>query len=212
MKYLQNIRRAVLLECLLLVLCSLFLYGKEKAEPAEAHKLPVTAEGEKKSDYIKWVEFHAPEEIMTQAYKLDVETWKEEVHLDWISLLAYVAAKHGGEFPAGASKEMAEVSEKLRSGEITMEALTEDMKYYPYYQEAYQAVLGGFVGEYEIERADEKGKISWEKCYGLKAFSPIAKGFYYEDYDDFGVSRSYGYARPHLGHDMMGQTGTPIRI
>ena len=30
------------------------------------------------------------------------------------------------------------------------------------------------------------------------------------DYDDFGSSRSYGYKRPHLGHDMMGQIGTPI--
>ena len=49
-----------------------------------------------------------------------------------------------------------------------------------------------------------------EKHYGLKAFSPIAAGFYYTDYDDFGASRSYGYARPHLGHDMMGQIGTPI--
>ena len=59
------------------------------------------------------------------------------------------------------------------------------------------------MGEYEVEG---------EKHYGLKAFFPIAAGFYYTDYDDFGASRSYGYARPHLGHDMMGQIGTPIRI
>jgi len=39
---------------------------------------------------------------------------------------------------------------------------------------------------------------------------PIAKNFPYSDYDDFGVSRSYGYKRRHLGHDMMGQVGTPI--
>ena len=42
------------------------------------------------------------------------------------------------------------------------------------------------MGEYEIE--NESGKM--EKKYGLKAFSPIAKGFEYQDYDDFGVSRS----------------------
>lgn len=46
--------------------------------------------------------------------------------------------------------------------------------------------------------------------YGLKAFSPIAKGFPYNDYDDFGAARSYGFKRQHLGHDMMGQVGTPI--
>ena len=44
----------------------------------------------------------------------------------------------------------------------------------------------------------------------MKVFSPIAKGFDYSDYDDFGTARSYGYSRPHLGHDMMGQIGTPI--
>ena len=50
----------------------------------------------------------------------------------------------------------------------------------------------------------------WKSVYGLKAFHPIAKGFPYSDYDDFGVSRSYGYKRNHLGHDMMGQVGTPV--
>ena len=53
-------------------------------------------------------------------------------------------------------------------------------------------------------------EVRWEKRYGLKAFSPIAKGYAYSDYDDFGASRSYGYKRQHLGHDMMGLGGTPI--
>ena len=68
------------------------------------------------------------------------------------------------------------------------------------------------VGEIEIEEPaeGEEGKKNWMKKYGLKAFHPIAKGFPYSDYDDFGVSRTYGYKRNHLGHDMMGQTGTPI--
>ena len=84
------------------------------------------------------------------------------------------------------------------------------MKYYDYYYEAYEAVLGGMVGEYEIEQPDDADGKVWKKVYGLKAFSPIAKGFPYSDYDDFGSSRSYGYKRQHLGHDMMGQIGTPI--
>ena len=45
---------------------------------------------------------------------------------------------------------------------------------------------------------------------GLKAYFSIAKGFEYTHYDDFGSGRSYGYKRKHLGHDMMGQTGTPV--
>ena len=52
----------------------------------------------------------------------------------------------------------------------------------------------------------------WVTKYGLKAFSPIASGFPYSDFDDFGTARSYGFKRQHLGHDMMGQVGTPIFI
>ena len=51
---------------------------------------------------------------------------------------------------------------------------------------------------------------SGSRKYGLKVFSPIAKNFPYSDYDDFGASRSYGFKRKHLGHDMMGQVGTPV--
>ena len=98
----------------------------------------------------------------------------------------------------------------VRQGE-SVEKITEDLEYFPYYQEAYGAVLGGMVGEYEIEVPEEDGgRKIWEKRYGLKAFSPIAKGFPYTDYDDFGASRSYGYRRNHLGHDMLGQIGTPV--
>ena len=67
--------------------------------------------------------------------------------------------------------------------------------------------MGEFIGEYEIEINENK---SFEKRYGLKAFFPIAKGYGFSHYDDFGNSRSYGYKRVHLGHDLMGNIGTPI--
>ncbi len=153
-------------------------------------------------EYIKWVDFTVPAEAMNKAYQIDVDSYGEDIHVGWIELLAYAAAKQGGNFGKAALKNIDECAAKLKEGE-TIEKLTEKLKYYPYYLEAYTAVLGGFVGEYEAEG---------EKRYGLKAFSPIAAGFYYTDYDDFGASRSYGYARPHLGHDMMGQIGTPIGI
>ncbi len=156
------------------------------------------------------MEFHAPEEILTAAYELDVETYGTEPHLSWIDLLAYLAAGHGGQFPESAQRELEEAAGSLRGGETTIEELTADMQYFPYYREAYRSILGGFVGEYAIQTRQEDGTLKWESRYGLKAFSPIARGFYYEDYDDFGASRSYGYTRPHLGHDMMGQIGTPI--
>ena len=71
-------------------------------------------------------------------------------------------------------------------------------------------MLSGLVGDYEIQDGSGESGSKWTKCYGLKGFSPIAKGFEYSDYDDFGASRSYGYKRPHLGHDMVGQIGTPV--
>lgn len=46
--------------------------------------------------------------------------------------------------------------------------------------------------------------------YGLQWYSPIAKTFPYSHYDDFGAERTFGYTRPHLGHDMMSATGTPV--
>ena len=84
------------------------------------------------------------------------------------------------------------------------------MKYFSYYKQAYGAVLDGFLGEYEIQEKSENGELVWTKKYGLKGFSPIAKNYGYSHYDDFGASRSYGYKRKHLGHDMMGGVGTPI--
>ncbi len=167
----------------------------------------VSADG----DYIKWVDFNITAEALSKAYELDVASYRDEIHTDWIELLAYVGAKHGGKFDKKSLSELEETAEKLRSGETDMEELTRKMEYYDYYKEAYDAVLSGMVGEFSMEvPAGDHGEKEWKNFYGLKAFSPIAKGFDYSHYDDFGSSRSYGYARPHLGHDMMGQIGTPI--
>ncbi|MCM1268866.1 MAG: M23 family metallopeptidase [Bacteroidales bacterium] len=164
--------------------------GREQA-------VEVTADG----GYIKWVEFHAPCEALTAAYELDVAAYRDETPLHWIELLAYEGARTGGSFDKNSVRKIRETGEKLKNKETTIEKLTEGMDYYDYYLEAYTAVLGGMVGEFTLDGT---------RYYGLKAFSPIAKGFDYSHYDDFGSSRSYGYARPHLGHDMMGQIGTPI--
>ena len=167
---------------------------------------------EEKKDFIKWVEFNVTYEALNRAYTYDVETYGEDVHLNWVELLAYLGAKYGGDFTRYSERDMTEAAEKLLSGDVTMEEMTADMQYYGYYREAYGAVLDGMVGEYEIERpaGEEADKKVWKKYYGLKAYCPSAKTFPYSDYDDFGVSRSYGYRRNHLGHDMMGQVGTPV--
>mgnify|MGYP001733202937 FL=1 len=196
----RRIRSAVILEAALLFLMGVILWENGKLPQKSA--VETTADG-----YIKWVDFNVSYEALSRAYEYDISSYGEKQHLDWIDLLAYVGAKNGGDFGAGATEDMRTAAEKILCGEDTMERMTADMKMFSYYREAYGAVLGGMVGEYEIQ---EKEEGSYVKKYGLKAFSPIAKGFEYSDYDDFGVSRSYGYQRQHLGHDMMGQVGTPI--
>ncbi len=64
----------------------------------------------------------------------------------WIPLLAYIVARTGGEFDKKALKILNEAAGKWAEGESDIETLAKDMKYYPYYLEAYSAALGGLVG------------------------------------------------------------------
>ena len=153
-----------------------------------------------KDSYIKYVEFNVTEEALKSAVELDISTQEEEIKLNYITLLAYLGAKYGGDFSKYKYSDMTSFAEKIKNGE-SIDELTEDMTYFDYYLEAYTAVLSGMVGNY-IENNEEK--------YGIKWFSPIAKTFPYSAYDDFGAVRTYGYTRPHLGHDMMASVGTPI--
>jgi len=186
------------------------LMAEEEEALAEEENPESSTEAEAKKDYIKWVEFGITCEAMKDAYEYEIESRDSEVKLDWIELLGYLGAKYGGDFTRYKAKDLRSLVDKLVKQKISMEEITKDMQYYGYYHEAYEAVLGGFVGEYEVESVADNGETVWEKRYGIKAYLPIAKNFPYSDYDDFGVSRSYGFKRRHLGHDMMGQVGTPI--
>ena len=243
----------------------------------------VTA-GHTSKHFIRWVDFDVTADAMTQAFRYDVDTCQQELHLNWVDLLAYLGARYGGDFSHYQASDMAKAAEQLQNG-VTVEELTKNMTSFAYYREAYGAVLDGMVGLYEIEipkseapafaladaqiqegdpaapdssaqtqaqvpnnpveptsattdssqQAQQQNSAPspsvpaptlsdpdavpltpsgeekvWVTKYGLKAFLPLAKNFPYSHYDDFGVSRSYGYRRRHLGHDMMGQTGTPV--
>ena len=174
--------------------------GAEAGDSGEPGKEPVQ---EEEKDYIKWVEFNVTSEAMKKAYQYDLDSYGKEPHLHWVDLLAILGARYGGDFTRYQEEDLADIAEKLLDGSQTVEEMTKDMEYYSYYREAYGAVLDGMVGEFQYVHPKKK-------VYGLKAYSPIAKEFPYSDYDDFGVSRSYGYKRKHLGHDMMGQVGTPV--
>ena len=243
----------------------------------------VTA-GHTSEHFIRWVDFDVTADAMTQAFRYDVDTCQQELHLNWVDLLAYLGARYGGDFSHYQASDMTKAADQLQNG-VTVEELTKNMTSFAYYREAYGAVLDGMVGLYEIEipkseapafaladaqiqegdpaapdssaqtqtqvpnnpveptsattdssqqpqqqNSDPSPSVPaptlsdpdavpltpsgeekvWVTKYGLKAFLPLAKNFPYSHYDDFGVSRSYGYRRRHLGHDMMGQTGTPV--
>lgn len=170
---------------------------------------PSDSNGNKK--YIKWVEFKASYSAMERALTYDVKSHTKPVQLHWVEILAYLATKYGGNFSKYKAKDMDELVNKLNSGE-TIENLTLKMKYYTYYYEAYDAILGNFVGEYDIQVKDPNNGENklWEKKYGLKVFSPIARGYSFSHYEDFGTGRTFGYSRKHLGNDLMGSIGTPI--
>ncbi len=155
-----------------------------------------------KADTVKWVDFHVPYESLNYAMETDIATVEEEKHIPWIDVLALAACRTGGRCGLSSVKKAAAELNQDRSPE---ELLGNLYKYYDYYHEAYTAVLGGLLGSYAIQVDGQ-----WRPKYGLKAFSPVAAGCGYGHCDDFGVGRSFGFKRKHLGHDMMGSLGTPI--
>lgn len=160
------------------------------------------------SGTVKWVDFDIPCSALNRAMNYDIASQSDECVLNWVELLSYLGAKYGGDFNRYRAADMDALVEKLRSGS-TMAELTAQMTYYDYYTQAYGAVLGGFLGEYS-EWKTVDGQAQWVTQYGLKAFSPIASGYYYDHYDDFCAERTYGYNRKHFGHDLMCSIGTPI--
>ena len=171
--------------------------------------LPTNSDNEE--DFLKWVDFTVPSNVLNLTAKLDITSHNnhEEVTYNWIELLAYLACIYGGNFKNFRTSDLNKIVENLKNGK-TIEDLTSTLTFYDYYLEAYSAVLSGFIGNYSIEVLNENNEKVFENRYGLKAFLPIAKNYYFTHYKDFGNSRSYGFKRTHLGNDLMGSIGTPI--
>lgn len=150
--------------------------------------------------HIRWVDFQVPYESLKFAMETDIETAEQEIHVSWIDILALAACRTGGKCGLASVKKAAG---DLKDGACARDLAKGD--YFDYYHSAYEAALGGLLGNYAIE-IDGK----WHSRYGLKAFSPIAAGYDYSHCRDFGAARSFGFARKHLGNDLMGRKGTPI--
>lgn len=190
------------------VICIFITAGIIFFSMTENHKnIPTLAENADYT-YIKWFEFKATNEIMSDALSYDIKSVDEDVKIDWIEIIACLATKYGGDFSRYKKSDMDKICAQLKSGQTAKE-IAGNEKYYNYYYEGYRGALGGMVGYYETEQDTPSGKETVRK-YGLKAFSPIAKGYGFSHYKDFGNKRTYGYAREHLGNDLMGSVGTPV--
>ena len=155
-----------------------------------------------RADTIKWVDFCVPYGSLKYALDKDIGTYEKEKHLNWIDVLSLAACRTGGKCGLDSVKKAAFDLSTDKSPEALLGGL---YKYYDYYRRSFDAALGGLVGAYAIEIDGE-----WKQSYGLKAYSPIAAGYGYSHCSDFGVSRSFGFKRKHLGNDLMGGLGTPI--
>lgn len=174
----------------------------ETPVPEETPTPEETPAPEKK--YIRWIDFNAPASLMRRLIELDASSHGEggAAPFEWIAALAYLGVKCGGDFTKYKPDMLRRLQSSLEEGH-TIAELGEGLKTYAYYLEAYSAVLGGLTGQEPAEDPENVRR-------GLTAYSPIAKGYAYSHYDDFGTGRSYGYKRKHLGHDLMALTGTPV--
>lgn len=166
-----------------ILLCALFV-------------MPVRAET------IRWVDFGVPYESLKYAMDTDIATVEQEKHISWIDTLSLAACRTGGKCPLNSVKKAVK---DLKTDKSPQELLGDLYQYYSYYHAAYSAALGGLLGSYAIQIDGQ-----WKPTYGLKAYSPVAAGYGYSHCSDFGNRRSFGFARKHLGNDLMGGQGTPI--
>ena len=155
--------------------------------------------------YIKWVDFDVTAEAMEAALQADMDSHGSEREVNWVELLAALGVRYGGDFSRYKRSDLKALIASYADG-TDFCTLSKNEKAFAYYKEAYGTVLDGIVGPYREIASDG----TCTDGYGLRAFAPIAQGYGYSHYDDFGSSRSYGYKRKHLGHDLMGSVGTPI--
>ncbi|MDR3022363.1 MAG: M23 family metallopeptidase [Clostridiales bacterium] len=156
-----------------------------------------------KKEFIKWIDFNPTSEVIKKTISLVNHNLKKESEFafpDFFEILAFVALKNSNKFNNSTDSKLID---KLKKSLDNLENPIDKFKgnkYFKYYDESFRAILSGIVGF----KGEEK------KEFAIIGHHPIARGYWYGDSDDFGNSRSFGFKRKHLGHDMFGNIGTPI--
>lgn len=190
MEIIKGLKRIIVFQSILLFIITILIYVREKEEFA--------------------IKFDVSYEALRKAYEWDVKMHGAKTPLNWMELLSYASVKNEGVLDEESCDIIDSIANSIIQGETSIEEVAELEKSYWSYYQLYDSILGNYVGEYLKKTIERDGTVSWEKTYGLKAFSPIAKGYEYTECDDFGACREYGCKRSHTGHDIMGKIGTPI--
>ena len=113
--------------CILLCGCIAFAVPIGSADWSQTTVQPeaVNTEG-----VISWVDFTVSYEAMERAMNYDIETHESQTPIDWISVLAYLGAKYGGDFSRYRAKDMDALCTRLKNGERISEITADIKKYY----------------------------------------------------------------------------------
>ena len=99
------------------------------------------------AENIKWVDFSVCESSLRYAMDQDIATFEQELHLNWIDILAVAACRTGGKCPLASVKKAAA---DLKGGKAPTELPGVSEKLFSYYHTAYDALLGGLLGSYDF--------------------------------------------------------------
>lgn len=154
---------------------------------------------------IKYIDFSPTLEVLKDTMDADISSHqlKEKNEINWINALSYLGTRYGGNFKRYQKKHLKDYIKKIKNEE---EIEISNKKLYEYYVRAYSSILTGVLGEKEFKKKDD----TIVKEYGIKISSPIPRGHPFTHYDDFGARRTFGFRRPHLGHDLFCAIGTPV--
>ncbi len=122
-------------------------------------------------------------------------------------ILAYLSVKYNGDFTLYNNHDLGNLHNQPLNNN-NLKYLSSNINLYTYYKNYYLKIFGEFIGEYFITLPQENGTYIWEKSFGLKVFSPIAKSFSYFHYDDFGYNELSN--AKNTGHFVYFPVLTPI--
>ncbi|MCL2228251.1 MAG: M23 family metallopeptidase [Firmicutes bacterium] len=194
-------RKFTALFCLLISSAFLFGFSTDRncnfAEVTEETQSTEESQESIEKSNIRWIDFNASSKIIKKAQSAHKKFLENQIdNIGTCELLAFVATKNGNKFNFKTDGPVLDkLVGEIKAGNTASLDKYADNKYFKYYVESFHAVLDGIIDPLTGNTI---------------GFHPIAKDFWHTGYDDFGVGRSYGFKRKHLGHDLFGGVGTPI--